>query len=129
MVAIGTIIGGGIAFAIYLLTVVSVPMLMNERTDFFTAIGVGLKAVNQNFGAMVLWAWLIAVITAAGVATFFIGLASCVSITRACKLARLSRYTRRRLVSFFLFLIKIVIKQYPRRRSVRVVELARTQRP
>jgi uncharacterized membrane protein len=75
MVAVGTIIGGGIAFAIYLLTVVSVPMLMNERTDFFTAIGVGLKAVNQNFGAMLLWAWLIAVITAAGVATFFVGLA------------------------------------------------------
>ena len=75
MVAIGTIIGGGIAFAIYLLTVVSVPMLMNERTDFFTAIGVGLKAVNRNFGAMLLWAWLIAVITVAGIATFFVGLA------------------------------------------------------
>lgn len=75
MITIGTIVGGGIAFAIYLLTVVSVPMLMNEKTDFFTAIGVGLKAVNQNFGAMLLWAWLIAVITAAGVATFFVGLA------------------------------------------------------
>lgn len=75
MITIGTLIGGAIAFAIYLLTVVSVPMLMNERTDFFTAIGVGLKAVNQNFGAMALWAWLIAVITAAGVATFFVGLA------------------------------------------------------
>ncbi|MEM8936922.1 MAG: DUF2189 domain-containing protein [Pseudomonadota bacterium] len=75
MLAIGTLIGGGIAFAIFLLTVVSVPMLMHERTDFFTAIGVGLKAVNQNFGVMLLWAWLIAVITAAGIATFFVGLA------------------------------------------------------
>ncbi len=75
MTFVGTLVGGFIAFAIYLLTVVSVPMLMNERTDFFSAIGVGLKAVNQNFGAMLLWAWLIAVITAAGVATFFVGLA------------------------------------------------------
>lgn len=75
MITIGTLIGGGIAFAIYLLTVISVPMLMNEQTDFFTAIGAGLKAVNENFGAMLLWAWLIAIMTAAGVATFFIGLA------------------------------------------------------
>ena len=75
MIAIGTVVGAGIAFAIYLLTVVSVPMMMNERTDAFTAVGVGLKAVNTHTGAMLLWAWLIAVITAAGVATFFVGLA------------------------------------------------------
>ncbi len=75
MVAIGTVVGGGIAFAIYMLTVVSVPMMMHERTDAFTAIGVGIKAMQKNTGAMVLWAWLIAVITAAGVATFFVGLA------------------------------------------------------
>lgn len=75
MVTIGTIVGTGIAFAIFLLTVVSVPMMMNERTDAFTAVGVGLKAVNEHTGAMLLWAWLIAVITAAGVATFFVGLA------------------------------------------------------
>lgn len=75
MIVIGTIVGAGIAFAIYLLTVVSVPMMMNERTDAFTAIGVGLKTMNEHTGAMLLWAWLIAVITAAGVATFFVGLA------------------------------------------------------
>ncbi|MEL6370931.1 MAG: DUF2189 domain-containing protein [Pseudomonadota bacterium] len=75
MIAVGTVIGAMIAFAIYLLTVVSVPMLMNEKTDFMTAIGVGLKAFNRNVGAMLLWAWLIAVITAAGIATFFVGLA------------------------------------------------------
>ncbi len=75
MITIGTVIGGFIAFAIYLLTFVSVPMMMNERTDAFTAIGVGLNAMRKNTGAILLWAWLIAVITAAGVATFFVGLA------------------------------------------------------
>lgn len=75
MIAVGAVIGGAIAFAIYLLTVVSVPMVMNERTDAFTAVGVGLRAWNQSPGAMLLWAWLIAVITAAGVATLFVGLA------------------------------------------------------
>ena len=75
MLAVGTIAGGLIAFAIYLLTVVSIPMLMNERTDAFTAVATGLRAWNRSPGAMLLWAWLIAVITAAGVATMFIGLA------------------------------------------------------
>jgi len=75
MVAVGTAVGGLIAFGIYLLTVVSVPMLMNERTDAFTAVATGLRAWNRNPGAMMLWAWLIAVITAAGVATLFVGLA------------------------------------------------------
>jgi uncharacterized membrane protein len=75
MIAVGAVVGGIIAFAIYLLTVVSVPMLMNERTDAFTAVAVGLKAWKKSPGAMLLWAWLIAVITAAGVAAFFVGLA------------------------------------------------------
>ncbi len=75
MIAVGTAVGGFIAFAIYLLTVVSVPMLMNERADAFTAVATGLRAWKKNPGAMMLWAWLIAVITTAGVGTFFIGLA------------------------------------------------------
>ncbi|MFN3959526.1 MAG: DUF2189 domain-containing protein [Parvularculaceae bacterium] len=75
MVAVGTAVGGLIAFGIYLLTVVSVPMLMNERTDAFTAVATGLRAWSRNPGTMMLWAWLIAVITAAGVATLFVGLA------------------------------------------------------
>ena len=75
MTTVGSLVGGVIAFAIYLLTVVSVPMMMNERSDVFTAIGVSLKAMNKHTGAMLLWAWIIAVITAAGIATFFVGLA------------------------------------------------------
>ncbi|MEM9750483.1 MAG: DUF2189 domain-containing protein [Pseudomonadota bacterium] len=75
MISIGTVIGAGIAFAIYIATVVSVPMLMNERVDAFTAIAAGIRAVNTNFGVMLLWAWLIAVLVAAGIGTLFIGLA------------------------------------------------------
>jgi len=75
MLATGTIVGGMIAFAIYLLTVVSIPMLMNERTDAFTAIYAGIKAFRVSPGVMLLWAWLIAVIIIGGVATMFVGLA------------------------------------------------------
>lgn len=75
MLAIGTAVGGVIAFAIYVCTVVSIPMLMNERLDAFSGVAAGINAVKTSPGAMFLWAWLIAILTAAGVATFFIGLA------------------------------------------------------
>jgi len=75
MIVVGTIAGGIIAFGIYLMTVVSIPMLMNDRTDVFSGIAAGVKAFNDSPGTMLLWAWLIAIITAAGVATFFVGLA------------------------------------------------------
>ena len=75
MIAVGALIGGVIAFAIYLLTVVSIPMLMNERTDAFTAIFTGIRAFRASPGVMLLWAWLIAIIIIGGVATMFLGLA------------------------------------------------------
>ena len=75
MLVVGTVVGGLIAFAIYLLTVVSIPMLMNDKTDLFTAIATGIRAFNKSPGTMLLWAWLIAIITVAGIATMFIGLA------------------------------------------------------
>lgn len=75
MLVVGTLVGGLIAFSIYLLTVVSIPMLMNEETDAFTAIAAGVNAFRENPAPMLLWAWLIAIFTAASVATFFVGLA------------------------------------------------------
>ncbi len=75
MLAIGTVIGGVIAFAIYACTVISIPMLMNERADAFSGVAAGINAIRTSPGAMFLWAWLIAILTAAGIATFFLGLA------------------------------------------------------
>ena len=75
MIVIGTAIGGLIAFGIYLLTVVSIPMLMNDRTDAFSGFAAGVNAYRKYPGPMLLWAWLIAVTLAASVATFMVGLA------------------------------------------------------
>jgi uncharacterized membrane protein len=75
MISIGTLVGAAISFGIYLLTVVSIPMLMNERTDAFTAIATGVNAFRTAPWVMILWAWLIAVIVVAGIATLFAGLA------------------------------------------------------
>ena len=74
MTAVGTVMGGIIAFAIFLLTVVSIPMLMNERTDAFTAIAEGVKAFKSYPAVMALWAWLICIVLVGGVASFFVGL-------------------------------------------------------
>ena len=75
MLVVGTIFGGAIAFCIYVMTVISIPMLMERDTDAFTAIAAGVEAVKKNPGAMLLWAWLIVIFIAAGVATLFVGLA------------------------------------------------------
>lgn len=75
MALTGSAFGLSIAFAIYLLCAVSIPMLMNERTDAFTAIAAGVNAFRTSPGVMLLWAWLIGILIAGGVATLFVGLA------------------------------------------------------
>lgn len=54
---------------------VSIPLLMEHaETDAITALVVSWKAVTQNWMPMLLWAVLIAAITAAGLALFYVGL-------------------------------------------------------
>lgn len=75
MMTIGTLLGGAVAFSIFLLTVVSIPMLMNEEVDAFSGIGAGVRAFRASPGVMLLWAWLIGIVIVGGFASFFIGLA------------------------------------------------------
>lgn len=74
MVVIGTVIGGAIAFAAYAISVISVPILMRHDVDVLTAMWISVQVVMQHPGPMLLWAWLIAVLTAIGLATMFVGL-------------------------------------------------------
>ncbi|WP_308911599.1 DUF2189 domain-containing protein [Pseudokordiimonas caeni] len=74
MLALGTIIGGAIAFAVFAVSVISVPMLAHRNTDFMTAIITSIRAVRENFWPMALWAWLIALLSAFGIAFLFVGL-------------------------------------------------------
>lgn len=72
--ALGTAIGAGLAFAAFALTAVSVPLLMVRDLDAITAMITSVDAVRKNFWPMMLWAWLIAILTAIGVATLLFGL-------------------------------------------------------
>ncbi|WP_374763275.1 DUF2189 domain-containing protein [Yunchengibacter salinarum] len=74
MLVVGTIVGAGIALAVYAVSVISVPLLFRRDVDFMTAVITSIRAVKENFWPMMLWAWLIALFTAFGIATLFLGM-------------------------------------------------------
>ncbi len=70
----GTIVGGVLAFLVFAISAISVPLLMTRRMDAVTAIAASLAAVISNPKPMALWAALIAGSMALGIATLFVGL-------------------------------------------------------
>ncbi|NWH08671.1 MAG: DUF2189 domain-containing protein [Alphaproteobacteria bacterium] len=74
MAVVGSLIGGGIAFIIFAVSVIAVPMLLDRDVDAFTAMGRSLMAVRENFRPMLLWAWLIAVFVLIGFLTLTLGM-------------------------------------------------------
>ncbi len=70
----GTLVGGIIAAVVFSAAVISVPMLLERDIDAVTAVLTSLKAVRDNPGPMILWAWLVLVLTAFGIASMFVGL-------------------------------------------------------
>ncbi|WP_448207348.1 DUF2189 domain-containing protein [Azospirillum sp. sgz302134] len=71
----GTIVGGVIATAVFAISVVSIPMLLDRETDAFTAMATSIAVVRENWKPMAAWAFLITLFTAAGMVTGFLGLA------------------------------------------------------
>ncbi len=71
---IGTLIGGVFAAITFAISVISLPLLLDRDIDVISAILLSLRAVFSNPKAMLLWAGLITLFTAVGLATFFFGL-------------------------------------------------------
>ncbi len=71
---VGTGIGAVFAFVVFAIAVISVPMLMDRQTNVFAAVATSFRSVQVNFWPMLLWAVLIALFTAVGMATAMIGL-------------------------------------------------------
>lgn len=69
MIAIGSVLGGFIAFSVFAATAFSIPMLMDRDTDFASAIIASVQTVGENRRMMLLWAWIIALAIALGVVT------------------------------------------------------------
>lgn len=72
--ATGSVIGFVLAVVAFALGALSIPMLIDRDSNVFAAIAASVTAVRLNWRPMALWAALIVVFTAVGMATLFIGL-------------------------------------------------------
>lgn len=75
MLVMALLTGGFVAFVNFALAVIAAPMLLDSRYHVFLALAASVKAVNRNFFPMLLWAVIITLLTLAGIAAAFIGLA------------------------------------------------------
>ncbi|MCH9808524.1 MAG: DUF2189 domain-containing protein [Alphaproteobacteria bacterium] len=75
LLIVGTIVGGALALVAYMISVISIPLLMTHRVDALTAMSLSVETVLKNLNPMLLWAALIAGFMALGLVTGFIGLA------------------------------------------------------
>lgn len=70
----GMFTGSLFAMAVFCISVVSVPMLLERQVDALTAIETSVAAVKKNPRPLALWASLIVMFTGIGLVTFFFGL-------------------------------------------------------
>ena len=74
MLVFGTIIGGALSLALFSVTVVSIPMLMDREIDFVSAMIVSVRAVQANPGPMLFWGACIAGLTLIAILPLFLGM-------------------------------------------------------
>lgn len=70
----GILVGALIATLTFMLSAVTVPMLMDRQGDVVTAMQTSVAAVRENWPAMSLWAALIALFVGTGILTYYLGL-------------------------------------------------------
>lgn len=68
------VVGAGFAFALFSITLVSLPLLLEREVDFVTGIVTSVKAVIENFWVLMVWAFLIAAIMFAAMLPLLLGL-------------------------------------------------------
>ena len=71
---VGTLVGGVLAVAVFTISVISIPLLLDRDVNVITAIVASFEAVRQNFWTMMLWGWLIVLFVGAGLVTAYFGL-------------------------------------------------------
>lgn len=75
LIVIGSLIGGLFAAFAFALSLFSVPMLVNERSDALTALGLSFAMTTRNLTPCLAWAVIIVIGMAISVATGLIALA------------------------------------------------------
>ena len=74
MLAVGTLVGALFALLLYMITVLSLPLLLDREVDFVTAMITSFKYVMAHPVVMLSWALLIAALTFAAMIPWFLGL-------------------------------------------------------
>jgi len=74
LLAAGMAAGAVFAAGAYTISVIAAPMIFDRKVDAVTAMIASAQAVWKNLPAMILWAVLIAALTALGLVTLFAGL-------------------------------------------------------
>lgn len=74
MLLVGSAVGGIFALGLFAITVVSLPMLVDQEVDFITAIIVSLGVVRSNKRVMLGWASLVAIKLSLAMLPLFAGL-------------------------------------------------------
>lgn len=70
------LLGGGLlALVAFIISVVSVPLIIDKRVDFVTAILTSVQAVRKNPVPMISWAAILVTLIFLGYVFFFVGLA------------------------------------------------------
>ncbi|NOC44368.1 MULTISPECIES: DUF2189 domain-containing protein [unclassified Ruegeria] len=74
MLAVGTAVGAVFATVLYMITVLSIPLLLDRELDFVTAMITSFTYVSENFPVMLAWGAFIAVLTFLAMVPWFLGL-------------------------------------------------------
>ena len=74
MLVVGSIVGFLFALLLYMLTVLSLPLLLDREVDFVTAMITSFQYVTNNFVMMIGWAVFISLSTFAAMVPGFVGL-------------------------------------------------------
>lgn len=75
LIVVGNLIGLAFAWTVMMLSVVSLPMLVDRDTDARTALSTSIRAVRANRGVMARWGATVAVLLVLGAIPAFVGLA------------------------------------------------------
>ena len=74
MLGFGTAVGAAISLLLYMLMVLSLPMLLDREVDFITAMIKSFQFVQANFLPMMFWGILLAGLTLVAMTPWFLGL-------------------------------------------------------
>ena len=74
MIGVELGVGAVLAFLLFSLTVVSLPLVLDREVDFVTAMLTSMKVVRANLAVMLVWASLIAVLSLLALLPWFLGL-------------------------------------------------------